>query len=59
MGNLMRTPAAKLSIIEELVDANLLTYEQMKELIIGPFVDIETKVQAIKINGMEVLEWVV
>lgn len=59
MRQLNNLPAARLQNMIELMQAGFLTPENVQDWLNEPIVSIETKAQSIKVNGEEVLEWVV
>ena len=51
--------APRVQIVNDLVDSGLLSVKDMRRLLGFPNYNIETRVQVIKVDGREVLEWVV
>jgi hypothetical protein len=55
-----KIPASRLHQVEELFNSGLMSYEDIRRLFDFPTsYEIEAKVQTVKVNGREVLEWVV
>lgn len=59
MDRLNNLPGAKVQMMIEMMEQGILTQDNVMDWLNAPVVNIETKVQSIKVNGEEVLEWVV